>query len=107
MEQNEYIRAGMGALRTQALLDENGPPHIYDELADFQLVGYAANAMREKLALARSRGRGGWWDETECTIEHLRSLLRGHIEKGDMRDVLNLAAMIYVREIADLRPNTQ
>lgn len=70
-----------------------------------RLVRHAANAMQEKLQLARVKGRGGWWNSDECTIEHLRTLLREHVEKGDMRDVLNLAAMVYVREIADMRPN--
>ena len=76
-------------------------------IADERLVRHAAEAMREKLKLARVRGRGGWWNSDECTIDDLRSLLREHIEKGDMRDVLNLAAMVYVREIADARPNTE
>ncbi|MBZ4187176.1 hypothetical protein K7B09_12680 [Thermomonas sp. RSS23] len=106
MNTNEFIRTDIETLRKVAAADGAATPHVYDELADDRLVQHAANAMREKLALARSRGRGGWWDNTDCTIEHLRSLLRDHVEKGDMRDVLNLAAMVYVREIADMRPNT-
>ena len=104
MDTNEFIRTDIATLRKVAA-SSGATPHVYDELADDRLVQHAANAMREKLALARSRGRGGWWDNTDCTIEHLRSLLRDHVEKGDMRDVMNLAAMVYVREIADMRPN--
>ena len=106
METNEYIREDIASIRRLA----NGDPdarRTYDVIADDKLVRHAADAMREKLKLARVRGRGGWWNSDECTIDDLRSLLREHVEKGDMRDVLNLAAMVYVREIADVRPNTR
>ena len=104
MDTNEYIREGIASIRRLA----SGDPDArltYDIIADDKLVHYASDAMREKLKLARVRGRGGWWNSDECTIDDLRTLLREHVEKGDMRDVLNLAAMVYVREIADMRPN--
>jgi len=106
MDMNEYIREGIASIRRLA----SGDPDArltYDIIADDKLVHYASDAMREKLKLARVRGRGGWWSSDECTIAELRSLLREHVDKGDMRDVLNLAAMIYVREIADMRPNAR
>ena len=34
----------------------------------------------------------------ECSLEYLKQLLAEHIEKGDMVDVANFAAMIYARE---------
>ena len=98
------IREDVASIRRLASGDQDAR-QIYDKLADDRLVRHAANAMQEKLQLARVKGRGGWWNSDECTIEHLRTLLREHVEKGDMRDVLNLAAMVYVREIADMRPN--
>ena len=104
MDTNDYIREDVASIRRLASGDPDAR-QIYDKLADDRLVRHAANAMQEKLQLARVKGRGGWWNSDECTIEHLRTLLREHVEKGDMRDVLNLAAMVYVREIADLRPN--
>lgn len=100
-----FIREDIAALRAAAARDGAKPPHVYDELADASLVRHATDAMREKLALARSHGRGGWWNDKECSIDHLRSLLREHVEKGDMRDVMNLAAMVYVREMADMKPS--
>lgn len=72
-----------------------------DGVADMALVAYASEAMREKLAAAREKGRGGWWDDGECQVEHLKEMLIDHVSKGDMRDVMNIAAMIYVREIVD------
>ena len=104
MDTNDYIREDVASIRRLASGDPDAR-QIYDKLADDMLVRHAANAMQEKLQLARVKGRGGWWNSDECTIEHLRTLLREHVEKGDMRDVLNLAAMVYVREIADMRPN--
>lgn len=105
METNDYIREDLESIRRLAAGDPDAR-EIYEKLADDRLVRHAANAMREKLQVARVKGRGGWWNGEECTIDHLRSLLRDHVEKGDMRDVLNFAAMVYVREIADMRPNT-
>ena len=103
MELNDYIRADMAALRKVAS-DCEAARHIHDMMADHRLVDYAGRAMAEKLAVARARGRGGWWDATECSIDLLRGMLQEHIAKGDMRDVMNLAAMIYTREIADAPP---
>ena len=71
-----------------------------DDLA----VDRFATAMKAKLAKKRADGRGGW-EGPDCSGVILSRLLREHVEKGDMRDVLNLAAMVYVREIADMRPN--
>lgn len=68
--------------------------------ADELLVNQAAVSMREKLAQARGKGRGGWWDPQRCSTDALRQLLVEHVDKGDMRDVMNLAAMIHVRESA-------
>lgn len=104
MTLEEFAREDMAMLRKLAARVD--PPNI-EELADMRLLDLAQRAMRDKLALARMKGRGGWWNEAECSIEHLRSLLREHVEKGDMRDVMNLAAMVFVREVADAQPNTE
>ena len=74
---------------------------VLERYADRKLVRMADNAMEEKLAAAREKGRGGWWDQEVCSVEYLRELLQHHMAKGDMRDVVNLAAMIYIREIVD------
>ena len=51
-----------------------------------------ANAMIEKMALSRAKGRGGW---EACTWLELWGMLREHVEKGDPVDVANLAMMIW------------
>ena len=65
---------------------------------DKTLTALARSAMDGKLYEKRKEGRGGWWDSEQCTINDLRRMLREHIEEGDMVDVMNFAAMIYVRE---------
>lgn len=70
---------------------------LTEEQADALLVERAAEAMTKKLALCRSKGRGGWGGTT-CRNSVLRLMLVEHVEKGDMVDVLNLAAMILVRD---------
>lgn len=66
-----------------------------DDLA----VDQFAVAMKEKLAIARAKGRGGW---QECPESHLVEMLREHVAKGDMRDVANIAMMIYLNRETEL-----
>ena len=62
-------------------------PHPDDKAVDAM-----AAAMKEKLAQAREKGRGGW--ET-CSQQDLSRLLREHVDKGDPRDVANFCAFLY------------
>lgn len=59
-----------------------------DEIA---LVRFAL-CMRDKLALARERGRHGW-ETAPC--EHLSELLREQVAKGDPLDVANFCMMLH------------
>ena len=70
---------------------------VQDEDADELLVRLAGEAMLAKLAKKRADGRMGWWT-TNADNRHLKAMLEAHVAKGDMVDVLNLAAMILVRE---------
>ena len=56
-----------------------------------------AAGMKEKLAMARVKGRSGWDDPAKCTVEHLSDLLRTHVEKGDPVDVANFCMMLQQR----------
>lgn len=60
-----------------------------DDLA----VDRFAAAMKEKLALSRAKGRGGWEEAYE---PFLLDMLYDHFAKGDMRDVANIAMMIHL-----------
>lgn len=56
-----------------------------------------ATMMKDKLAAARAKGRGGWDDPSQCTVEDLSIMLRVHVGKGDPVDVANFAMMLSMR----------
>ena len=68
-----------------------------DERADELLLSTAIHAMECKLEKKRNEGFGGWHGP-ECSNEKLKAMLIEHIEKDDMVDIMNFAAMIFVRE---------
>lgn len=70
-----------------------------DKLADFLMVEHVKEKMLNKLAKKREDGRGNWHHPTQCSNSILIESLKKHIDKGDMVDVLNLAAMILMRNV--------
>lgn len=62
---------------------------------DYAVDRFAA-AMKDKLAAARAKGRGGW-ETAKCTQERLSTMLREHVEKGDPRDVANFCVFLWNR----------
>jgi len=98
MTPEQHTRGMVNALRKDAHTTDRW---ITERLMDDLLVNHAGMHMRTKLDAAREKGRGGWWNPDECSIEYLKDLLYEHLAKGDMRDVMNLAAMIHIRRIAD------
>lgn len=56
-----------------------------------------AGAMKDKLAASRDKGRSGWDDPEQCSVEYLATLLVQHVAKGDPIDVANLAMMLHQR----------
>jgi hypothetical protein len=80
----------------QAALAQNaqgkGIPHPDDVAVDC-----FAFAMKEKLAEARAKGRGGWQDKDDCPQQRLSDMLRDHVAKGDPRDVGNFAMFLHQR----------
>ena len=73
------------------------PKESQEEKIDYLLCSITHHEMIKKLEVAREKGRCGWWKE-ECNIDFLKDMLREHIEKGDMIDVINIAAMIMLKE---------
>lgn len=63
---------------------------------DDRAVDLFAAAMKDKMAAARAKGRGGW-DTAECTQDRLSHMLREHVEKGDPRDVANFCMFLWAR----------
>lgn len=65
--------------------------HLQAAMDDIAVDMFAA-AMKEKMAASRAKGRSGW---QTCRIEDLWDMLKAHVEKGDPRDVANIAMMIW------------
>ena len=64
---------------------------------DDAAVDAFAAAMKEKLAAARAKGRGGWDGDESGMQQRLSDMLRAHVEKGDPRDVANFAMFLHQR----------
>mgnify|MGYP001761385437 CR=1 FL=1 len=64
---------------------------------DDAAVDAFAAAMKEKLAAARAKGRGGWNGDEPGMRQRLSDMLRAHVEKGDPRDVANFAMFLHQR----------
>ena len=68
---------------------------------DDSAVDRFAAAMKAKLAKARDKGRGGWDDPAQCSVEFLAKLLVEHLSKGNagtFEDVANFAMMLHQRD---------
>lgn len=67
---------------------------------DDRAVDLFALAMKSKLAHARRKGRSGWDDPTQCSIESLASMLADHLHKdnyGNFLDIANFCMMLHQR----------
>lgn len=92
----EAIRAKQATKPTGSALpvDDGHYPHADNEAVDLLI---AAARMKNKLFLARRKGRSGWDDPTQCTNADLSRMLREHVEKGDPVDVANFCAFLIAR----------
>jgi hypothetical protein len=80
----------VNALR--AANSEESPAQQVITHPDDAAVDAFAVAMKEKLAQARAKGRGGW---QQCDPTELSIMLREHVEKGDPRDVANFCMFLW------------
>lgn len=67
---------------------------------DDRAVDRFAGRMRDKLAKARAKGRGGWDNPDQCSGEDLARMLVGHLDKanpGNYVDVANFCMMLDER----------
>lgn len=70
-----------------------------DRHADDVAVDTFAQAMKNKMAQMRERGRSGWDNPDECTVESLIQMLIENISKGDPVDIGNFAMMLFHRDV--------
>jgi len=77
----------------------DGPDHSPwpDWAFDNRCAQLFADRMMVKLAAARQKGRGGWWDKTRVTQDELTNMLVEHIFKGDPVDVANFCMFLHAR----------
>lgn len=68
-----------------------------DRAANKAGVKKLKEAMKEKLAASRFKGRSGWQDKADCSQADLSRMLREHVEKGDPVDVANFCMMLHAR----------
>ncbi|MBV6321974.1 hypothetical protein [Duganella violaceipulchra] len=57
-----------------------------------------AKAMSEKMLSSRAKGRSGWDDPEQCSIENLAAMLCQHVMKGDPVDIANFCMMLHQRD---------
>lgn len=77
--------------------------HLYAPVGkhnDDVAVQRFSQAMKDKLAKSREKGRGGWEDPEQCSTEFLCDMLIGHLGKGNdgnFEDIANFAMMLHQR----------
>lgn len=72
--------------------------HMTEEEIDHVAFSMFTTQMLQRLYFKREHnGKGGWWDEKSCTINHLIELFHRSVEKGDPLDIANYAMMIHQR----------
>lgn len=64
---------------------------------DEKVIDRLAQALKQKLALSRAKGRGGWHDKDLCPPGRLQEMMAEHIGKGDPLDVAAFAMMLWHR----------
>lgn len=94
------VSNGLGVFRDtllERIMDALKSQSIHgDDIA----VDRFSGAMKAKMAAAREKGRGGWDDPEQCSIESLVESLRGHLSKanpGNWVDIANFCMMLHER----------
>lgn len=64
---------------------------------DDEAVDTFAQAMHDKMAAARAKGKEGWDDPERCSTEHLEKLLDSALSMSEWVDVANYAMMLHLR----------
>lgn len=89
----------------QELAARQPAPVVAMQHPDDIAVDKFAVAMKDKMAVSRTKGRGGWENPEECGIEDLACMLVQHVEKGDPVDIGNFCMMVWNR-VRDTGPDT-
>lgn len=68
----------------------------FSQQSDDDAIDTFANAMRDKMALARVEGRESW---QTCPVDMLWHRLREHVDKGGPVEVATLAMVIHYHSL--------
>lgn len=82
---------------TQEAIDSDSISAHADDIA----IDNFANAMKAKMAASRAKGRSGWDDPNQCTVEYLAKLFGTNLFKGNAGnyvDLANFCMMLHLRE---------
>jgi hypothetical protein len=91
-DDNEGLHKALAARDGYVKVLREAPAPAQSGHPDDLAVDQFAAAMKEKLAQARAKGRGGW---QRCDPTRLSNMLRKHVEKGDPRDVANFCMFLW------------
>lgn len=92
----QYVKSTGGI----EVLFETPQQSLADQHPDDEAVHAFACQMKDKLAIARSKGRGGWDNPDVCGAEDLARMLLSHLTKrnqGNYLDVANFCMMLHQR----------
>jgi hypothetical protein len=79
----------------------NDEAWLINDRADRELLIYTQKAMRQRLAAARDNGKHGWWSDKLTESETLKNQLYRALDENDLISVINYAAMLHTRKLAD------
>jgi hypothetical protein len=68
-----------------------------EQRADVLLLNLLNQAMGERLAEQKRKGKHGWYDPKSCTQQELMDMMCSNCMGNDFLDVAILAGMIYAR----------
>lgn len=64
-----------------------------------------AGKMAEKMGIERDKGKGGWDDPNECSIEELAELFIEHLFKGNEGNFIDLANFLMMLDHRSAHPH--
>lgn len=95
---NQIFAMQMLAIRKSLEVTER---FLVEDRADRELANFSRQVIRTELEKARKNGKQGWWNEKECSREHLQNLLDAAYNRNDLTAVITYASMLYARSVAD------
>lgn len=96
-DEGAAMAAEIADWRALASQPSGAPQGASDSHPDDNAVDCTVVAMKSKLAASRAKGRGGWDDPTQCTVEKLAAMLIEHVGRGDYIDVANFCVFLHNR----------